>query len=243
MNITSLQNEHVKYWYSLREKKVRDKERRFLIEGDHLISEAKKQNLVIETISIVDHNADFFVTKEIMEKISMQQSISYNAAVVRFIPEDSISGNVMVLDGIQDPGNLGTIIRSCIAFGFTNIILSNTSVDLYNPKVIRATEGMIFHINVLRRNLVEFIPSLKKLGYKIVGTDVVNGSDIKAIDKENIALVLGNEGNGVSNEVKSLCDSFVYIKMNNACESLNVGVAASILMYEVNHEWRISNSG
>lgn len=236
MKITSLQNDHVKYWNSLKDKKFRDKERRFLVEGDHLIKEAQKQNLVIETISTVDDTADFFVTEEIMKKISSQVAISQNAAVVRFIPEDSISGNVMVLDGIQDPGNLGTIIRSCIAFNFTNIILSDTSVDLYNPKVIRATEGMIFHINVLRRNLVEFIPSLKKLGYKIVGTDVVNGSDIKVIDKENIALVLGNEGNGVSNEVKSLCDNFVYIKMNNACESLNVGVAASILMYEVNHE-------
>ena len=236
MNITSLQNEHVKYWYSLREKKVRDKERRFLIEGDHLISEAKKQNLVIETISIVDHNADFFVTKEIMEKISMQQSISYNAAVVRFIPEDSISGNVMVLDGIQDPGNLGTIIRSCIAFGFTNIILSNTSVDLYNPKVIRATEGMIFHINVLRRNLLDFLPTLKNLGYRLVGTDVIKGRDIRNLKKDNIALVLGNEGNGVSEEVRVLCDEFVYIKMNDSCESLNVGVAASILMYEVSYE-------
>ena len=236
MKITSLQNDHVKYWNSLKDKKFRDKERRFLVEGNHLIKEAQKQNLVLETISTVDEDADFFVTEEIMKKISTQTTISKSAAVVRFIPEDSISGNVMVLDGIQDPGNLGTIIRSCIAFGFTNIILGNTSVDLYNPKVIRATEGMIFHINVLRRNLVEFIPSLKKLGYKIVGTDVVNGSNIKVIDKENIALVLGNEGNGVSNEVKSLCDSFVYIKMNNACESLNVGVAASILMYEVSYE-------
>ena len=236
MKITSLQNDHVKYWNSLKDKKFRDKERRFLVEGDHLIKEAQKQNLVIETISTVDEDADFFVTEEIMKKISTQTTISKSAAVVRFIPEDKIIGNIIILDGIQDPGNLGTIIRSCIAFNFTNIILSDTSVDLYNPKVIRATEGMIFHINVLRRNLVEFIPSLKKLEYKIVGTDVVNGSDIKAIDKENIALVLGNEGNGVSNEVKSLCDSFVYIKMNNACESLNVGVAASILMYEVNHE-------
>ena len=236
MNITSLQNNHVKYWYSLNNKKFRDKERRFLIEGEHLISEAKKQNLVIETISTTDKTADFFVTKEIMKKISNQASISENAAVVRFIPEDKISGNVIILDGIQDPGNLGTIIRSCIAFNFTNIILSDTSVDLYNPKVIRATEGMLFHINVLRRNLIDFIPTLKKMGYKIVGTDVINGSDIKNINKKNIAIILGNEGNGISNEIKSFCDEFVYINMNNSCESLNVGIAASILMYEVYHE-------
>lgn len=233
MIITSLKNEKVKYWYNLRNKKFRDQERRFLIEGDHLINEAKKQNLVIETISIVDKNADYFVTKEIMEKISEQKSISYNAAVVRFISEDSITGNVLILDGVQDPGNLGTIIRSCIAFGVSNIILSDNSVDLYNSKVIRATEGMIFNINVLRRKLIEFIPIVKNLGYKIVGTDVKNGINIKDINKENIAIVMGSEGKGLSNEVKNMCDNFVYIKMDNACESLNVGVATSILLYEV----------
>lgn len=236
MNITSLQNEHVKYWNSLKEKKVRDKERRFFIEGDHLISEARKQNLVLETISTVDESADFLVTKEIMKKISSQATISENAAVVRFIPEDKISGNIIVLDGIQDPGNLGTIIRSCIAFGFTNIILGDTSVDLYNPKVIRATEGMIFHINVLRRNLLDFLPTLKGMDYKIVGTDVASGKDIRKLKKENIALVLGNEGNGISEDVKNLCDEFVNVKMSSNCESLNVGVAASILMYEVSYE-------
>lgn len=233
MIITSLKNEKVKYWYNLKNKKFRDQERRFLIEGDHLINEAKKQNLVIETISIVDKNADYFVTKEIMEKISEQKSISYNAAVVRFIPEDSITGNLLILDGVQDPGNLGTIIRSCIAFGVSNIILSDNSVDLYNSKVIRATEGMIFNINVLRRNLIEFIPIVKNLGYKIIGTDVKNGINIKDINKENIAIVMGSEGQGLSNEVKNMCDNFVYIRMNNACESLNVGVATSILLYEV----------
>ena len=213
MNITSLQNEHVKYWNSLKEKKVRDKERRFLIEGDHLINEAKRQNLIIETISVIDLAADYLVTEDIMKKISSQTSISYNAAVVRFIPEDSISGNLIILDGIQDPGNLGTIIRSCIAFNFTTIILGDNSVDLYNPKVVRATEGMIFHINVLRRNLVEFIPTLKNLGYKIVGTDVINGVDIKNLKHDDIALVLGSEGQGMSKSVRELCDEFVYINI------------------------------
>lgn len=236
MNISSLKNERVKYWCSLKEKKNRDKGRCFLIEGDHLIKEAQKQNLLIETISMVDKNADYYVTKEIMEKISNQKSISYNAAVVRFVPEDNISGNVIVLDGIQDPGNLGTIIRSSLAFNFTTIILSDDSVDLYNPKVIRATEGMIFHINVLRRNLQEFIPILKNIGYKIVGSDVTRGQDVRNWHSKNIALVVGNEGNGISYPIKELCDEFVNIKTNATCESLNVGVAASILMYEVNHE-------
>ena len=92
---------------------------------------------------------------------------------------------------------------------------------------------MIFNINVLRRKLIEFIPIVKNLGYKIVGTDVKNGIDIKDINKENIAIVMGSEGQGLSNEVKNMCDDFVYIKMDSACESLNVGVATSILLYEV----------
>lgn len=235
MEITSLKNEKVKYWCSLNNKKARDTEKKFLIEGKHLIEEAKKQNLIVETISVVDKNADYFVTKEIMKKISNQQSICYDAAVVKFINETSIGGNVIILDCIQDPGNLGTIIRSCIAFGINNIIISDDSVDIYNPKVIRATEGMIFKINFLRRNLNEFIPILKNLGYKIIGTDVNMGKDIKEINKENIAIVLGNEGNGLSENVKKLCDDFVYIKISDDCESLNVGVAASILMYEVSN--------
>lgn len=236
MTISSVNNEKVKYWASLKLKKNRDKDKCFLVEGNHLIKEAKEKGLVISTISISDNNADFLVTKEIMKKISDQKSISDNAAIVRYIPEQEIKGNVLILDDIQDPGNLGTLIRSSIAFGFSNIIMSEGSVDLYNPKVIRATEGMIFHINVLRRNLLDFLPTLKGMNYKIVGTDVVSGKDIRKLKKENIALVLGNEGNGISEDVKNLCDEFVNIKMSSNCESLNVGVAASILMYEVSYE-------
>lgn len=233
MRITSLQNDKVKYWVSLKEKKNRDKEKKFLIEGEHLINEAKKLNLIVETISVVDENADYFVTEDIMKKISSQVSISYNAAVVKFIPEENISGNILVLDGLQDPGNLGTIIRSAVAFGIHSIILSDDSVDLYNSKVIRSTEGMMFNINVLRRNLLEFLPIVKNLGYKIISTDVVDGKDIKSINKDNIAIVIGNEGNGVKDIIKELCDEFVYIKMSDECESLNASVAASIIMYEV----------
>lgn len=236
MNITSLQNDKVKYWVNLKNKKFRDNEKKFLIEGDHLINEASKYNLIEYKISVVDKNADYFVTKEIMAKISDQKSISLNAAVVKYIKEDSINGNVLILDNLQDPGNLGTIIRSAVAFNIDTIILSDDSVDLYNPKVIRSTEGMIFNINVLRRNLKEFIPIIKNLGYKIVGTDVKGGVDIKEIRKENIAIVIGNEGNGISKEVRDMCDEFTYIKMNGNCESLNASVAASIMMYEVSHE-------
>ena len=215
---------------------IRDKERKFIVEGDHLIEEARKNNLIEYIISCVDENADFYVTKEIMEKISDQKSISYNAAVVKFIPEDSVNGNVIILDNLQDPGNLGTIIRSSVAFNIDTIIISDTSVDLYNPKVVRSTEGMIFNLNIIRRNLEGIIPVLKNLGYKIVGTDVNEGIDVRNISKENVAIIIGNEGNGMSENVKEMCDEFINIKINKSCESLNAGVAASIIMYEVSHE-------
>lgn len=236
MKITSIHNDNVKYWVSLKNKKIRDKERKFIVEGDHLIEEARKNNLIEYIISCVDEDADFYVTKEIMEKISDQKSISYNAAVVKFIPEDSVNGNVIILDNLQDPGNLGTIIRSSVAFNIDTIIISDTSVDLYNPKVVRATEGMIFNLNIIRRNLEEIIPVLKNLGYKIVGTDVNEGNDVRNISKENVAIIIGNEGNGMSENIKKLCDEFINIKINKSCESLNAGVAASIIMYEVSHE-------
>lgn len=236
MKITSIHNDNVKYWVSLKNKKIRDKERKFIVEGDHLIEEARKNNLIEYIISCVDEKADFYVTKEIMEKISDQKSISYNAAVVKFIPEDSVNGNVIILDNLQDPGNLGTIIRSSVAFNIDTIIISDTSVDLYNPKVVRSTEGMIFNLNIIRRNLEEIIPVLKNLGYKIVGTDVNEGIDVRNISKENVAIIIGNEGNGMSENVKEMCDEFINIKINKSCESLNAGVAASIIMYEVSHE-------
>ncbi len=235
MVITSLKNAKVKYWVSLQNKKVRDALQVFLIEGDHLINEAQKRGLIVETISYTNKLADYYVTKEIMQKISTQKSVCANAAVVRFQEPKEIKGNVLILDGIQDPGNLGTIIRSSQAFNFATLILSSNTVDLYNDKVIRATEGMLFNTNVLRANLGEIIPELKRQGYTIWGTDVRGGQDIKNINKNKIALVMGSEGQGLDKEVKDLCDGLVYIKMMPACESLNVGVAASILMYEVYH--------
>ena len=236
MKITSMHNDLVKFWVSLKNKKVRDKERKFIVEGDHLIDEARKNNLIEYVISCVDENAEYFVTIDIMVKIGYQQSISYNVAVVNFIPEDAINGNILILDNLQDPGNLGTIIRSATAFNINTIILSDDSVDLYNPKVVRATEGMIFNLNIIRRDLSEIIPVLKNLGYKLIGTDVKKGMDVRNIRKENVAIVIGNEGSGMKNKTKNMCDEFINIKMMDTCESLNAGVAASIIMYEVYHE-------
>lgn len=147
--------------------------------------------------------------------------------------EKEINGNVLILDGLQDPGNLGTIIRSAVAFNVDTIILSKDTVDLYNPKVVRSTQGMNFHINIIRRDLEHEINALKEKGYTVYSTDVINGKNIKNVKVNGkYAIIMGNEGNGVRENIKNLSDEKLYIKMNNDCESLNVGVATSIILYE-----------
>jgi TrmH family RNA methyltransferase len=234
MKIESLTNKHVKEWVKLKNKKYRDEVGLFLVEGDHLINEALKKGLIKEIISTDNQvKADYYVTDEIMKKISNQVSISSSVAVVKKLEEKEISGKILVLDDIQDPGNLGTIIRSAVAFNFSTIILSNNSVDVYNDKVIRSSEGMIFHINIIRKNIIEFLKEMKDK-YLILVTDVVDGENIKKYNKtDNVILIIGNEGNGVSNEVKTYANHKIKLNMNKSCESLNAGVAASILMYEL----------
>ena len=137
---------------------------------------------------------------------------------------------------MQDPGNLGTIIRSSVAFNISTVVLGNNCVDLYNSKVIRACQGMNFHINIIRRDLKDFITNIKKEDYYILGTNVNDGSDLKSISNlSKYAIIMGNEGNGVSKEIQDMCDRNIYIKMNDKCESLNVAVATSIILYELDN--------
>lgn len=240
MVITSLNNEHIKEINKLKEKKYRDQLNMFLIEGEHLVSEAIKTNLVKELIVL--ENTDIYyegiaityVSKDVMKKLSSMDSYPKVIGICVKKEEKDINGNVLILDDIQDPGNLGTIIRSAVAFDIDTLILSPKTVDLYNSKVIRSTQGMLFHINVVVKDLEEIINNLKESNYKIYGTKVDNGSDVKTINNEgNYALIIGNEGNGMSEVVSSLCDEYLYIKTNNNVESLNAGVAASILLYEL----------
>lgn len=240
MIITSLNNEHIKEINKLKEKKYRDLTNTFLIEGEHLVYEAVKNNLVKEVIILENTDLNFenikttFVTKEVMKKLSNMDSYPKVIGVCSKKKEKQINGNVLILDDIQDPGNLGTIIRSSLAFNIDTIILSPKTVDLYNHKVIRSTQGMLFGVNIIVEELEKIIPKLKEDNYKIYGTKVDNGVDVKSIKKdEKYALVIGNEGNGMSEEVSKLCDEYLYIKMNNTVESLNAAVAASILLYEL----------
>ena len=175
------------------------------------------------------------VSENVMKSISSLNTICSVIGICKMEEKDLELGNkVIILDGVSDPGNLGTIIRSANAFGFNDIILSKTCVKKYNDKVLRATQGMIFSMNVITKDLTEFIPYLKENGYSVYGTDVVNGKNVCDVKQDKIAVVMGSEGQGLSKEVKDLIDKNIYIKMNDSCESLNVAVASSIIMYELN---------
>ena len=235
--ITSLDNNKVKEIVKLQNKKYRDLTNTFVIETEHLVEEAKKIGIVKE-VYIVSEEQDidntYFVTEEVMKKMSSMESPSKILAVCEKINSTEIIGDrILLLDNIQDPGNLGTIIRSSVAFGVNTIVLSLDTVDLYNPKVIRASEGMFAHINIVTRDLEEAIEIIKSRGISVYGTNVVDGEDISNLDKSSYALVMGNEGNGVRENIQKLCDKNIYIPMEKACESLNVGVACSIILYEL----------
>lgn len=239
MYIESLSNKKIKELNKLKTKKYRDQENLFLVEGYHLVSEAYNAGILKEVLVLKYNEVSFdcniiYTTEEILKYLSDVDTPQNIIGVCKKIDNNKIGKKIVILDDIQDPGNLGTIIRSSVAFNFDTIILSNNSVDLYNPKVIRSTQGMLFKVNIIRCDLSEIIPNLKKDGYRVLATKVTDGKDVKTLEKlEKLCIIMGNEGNGVSDKILSLADDFIYIKMNDACESLNVGVATSILLYEL----------
>jgi len=239
MVYTSINNEKIKNIKKLQTKKHRDLEGKFFIESEHLIQEAYNSG-VLETL-IVSENSDFkldidtvIVSENVKKYLSELESPKDVMGICKK-KEGEIKGNrILILDGVQDPGNLGTIIRSAVAFNVDTIILSDDTVDLYNSKVVRASQGMLFKTNIVRENLNQIIPKLKELGYMICATNLEGGSDIRTVDnKDKIAIIMGNEGNGVKKEILDLSDKYIYINMNKNCESLNVGVATSIILYEL----------
>ena len=242
MVLRSLENETVKSLVKLQKKKYRDLTNTFIVEGSHLVEEAYRAQLIIELFLLEGEDCPFdvpysYVSSDVMKKISTMDTPSTIFALCHKRDEkDSYGNRVLLLDEIQDPGNLGTIIRSSVAFGIDTILLSEHTVDLYNPKVLRSTQGMFFHIPIVSINSYEAIQSLKAKGYPIYGTNVVHGVDVKTLsteEKQKFCLIVGNEGNGVRREIQEYCDKNLYISMDSKVESLNVGVACSILLYEL----------
>ncbi|MCL2605220.1 MAG: RNA methyltransferase [Defluviitaleaceae bacterium] len=233
--INSVNNFRVKQWEKLKHKTHRDKQKQFIAEGYHLVSEASKAGCLSELITL-EKNAPFpvpshQVTYEVMERLSSMATPAKMLGICTQKREGEYGDVILLADQIHHPGNLGTIIRSAVAFGVDTIV-SDNSVDVYNPKVIQSSQGMIFHINIIKKSIKDFLPGLKNQGYQIIGTHVREGippREVKPSKKR--AVLIGNEGDGVSGGLLDLCDVKVNIKMNDKCESLNVGVAASIILY------------
>lgn len=222
--ISSRNNERIKEISKLQQKKYRDELNLFIAEGINLVEEAKLNGEVVETFEVgID------VTQEVMDKMASYPNNKV-LSVVKKTNKTKISDKMLLLDNVQDPGNLGTLIRSAISFGFNTIVLDNC-VDPYNPKCVRATEGAIFKINIIFANLKEFINNLSD--YEIYGTSLKNGDPLSNIIFNNkVAIILGNEGKGVREELLNMTKKNIYIEMKNM-ESLNVSIAGSIIMYEV----------
>ncbi len=239
MLIESIENKKIKSLKKLHLKKYREQEEMFLVEGIHLVSEAYKTGNLLEVLLLEgsEINLDvnkIYVSKNVMKYISELETPYEIIGVCKYPKIKDIGDRVLMIDGIQDPGNLGTIIRSSVAFNIDTIIISTNSVDLYNSKVVRAAQGMNFHINIIRDDLRKIILNLKNNEYKIYTTDVNNGNELKNIKNPlKYGIIMGNEGNGVSPEIANLSDEKIYIKMNENCESLNVAVATSIILYEL----------
>ena len=210
MVITSLDNDRIKGYIKLKDRKNRKKTNTFIVEGMHSVLEAYKKGMVVELILKEDISLPLdvpyvYVTEEIIKKISDAVSPPDVLALCKMANDNVVLGEkILLLDGIQDPGNLGTIIRSAVAFNVDTICLSPDTVDIYNPKVLRSTQGMIFHTNIIIKSLKEIISMLKEREIPIYGTRVDYGIDVSTLrekDRKKYALVMGNEGNGVSEEI------------------------------------------
>ncbi len=235
--IVSRENKKVREWYSLRLKKRRDETGLFLIEGRHLIEEALKAG-VVQTILYAEETCPFDfadtvpVSESVMEKLSANPSSASLIAVCRQTEKYPVHAErVLILDGIQDPGNLGTLIRTAVSFSFDAVYCSEACADLYNDKTIRSTQGALFHIPVLRRNLEDTVKALQAEGFFVAATALDSSVPMKEIEAcEKMAFILGNEGQGVRRELIEAADRSLRIEMNGF-ESLNVAVAGGIIMY------------
>lgn len=254
--ITSKDNQLVKYIKSLSQKKYRDLNHEYIVEGYKMVKEAleSKENIskiiICEElcVNVLETDSDFkkilerasdnleYVSKNVFEYISDTMSPQGFLAIVKEkeIKIETYSNVIFALDDLQDPGNLGTIIRTLDSAGYKDLILSNDTADAYNPKVVRSTMGAIFRLNIHKNvDLKEELEELKAQGYKIVVTDLNTDKyyyDLNFEDK--LIIVIGNESKGVSQEIKALADVKVIIPMIGKTESLNAAVATSIIAYE-----------
>ena len=239
--IRSHQNAMVKNYQKLQTSKGRKKLEAYLLEGEHLVEEAIQSNIQIQRLVVSEDTIHLyekwtksyptmFVSKEVFEKLSMTQT---NQGILAIVPLEKKTlvevpkGRYLLADAVQDPGNLGTIIRTADAAGFDAVVLGEGCVDLYNDKVVRSMQGSQFHVAIYHENLSDVYGKLKENGIPIAVTDFkwLTG-------RESVAIVVGNEGNGVRDELIESADCIIQIPMFGQAESLNVAIASGVLMYQ-----------
>ncbi len=252
--IISKDNKKIKFLKKLGTKKYRNKFGKFLVENITIIydglnsghnpkalfvtqeildSGCNKIKFIIEKVGL----ENIFIVSENMNKyFSSLEAPSGIAAIYNKNENETLNfdDRILYLNKIKDPGNLGTIFRTAIAFGVCEIVLDEWCVDMYNPKVIQSAKDAIFKVNVVFDKNKDILQSIKNK-MNIFVTDVNNGSEInnEFVSKDNFCVVLGNESHGVNDDIKNMADKIVHIKINSKMESLNVAVSAGIILYEM----------
>ncbi len=251
--ISSKDNETIKYIKKLKDKKYRDETGEYIVEGIKLVKEAIEENSKIKHIIICEDcesdskieqsllydiakNNCIYVTKQVFQHVTGVETPQGVLAVVEKNNKKEIDYNkdiIIALDGIQDPGNLGTILRTVDSANLNQIILSNDCVDPYNPKVVRSTMGAIFRLNIIEtKNLKETLEKAQKNKFDIMVTALDTNNNIYNVEYKNKVIVIGNEANGVSKEIQDIANCKVKIPMLGRTESLNASVATGIIIYE-----------
>ncbi|MFP7299553.1 TrmH family RNA methyltransferase [Neobacillus niacini] len=243
-HIESMQNPKVKQWKKLLTKKERDKSGTFLVEGFHLVEEALRHSESVIEIIVSDKTGVpprldsgeipvTIVTEEISDSLTDTEAPQGIYAVCRQVQlEVPDAKTYLLIDAVQDPGNLGTMIRTADAAGIDAVVVGKGSVDVYNSKVLRSAQGSHFHLPIIRGDLDEWINQLKSKNISVYGTALEGAAAYTDTSTEqSFALLVGNEGSGVNKELLEKTTANLYIPIYGKSESLNVAVATGILLY------------
>ena len=262
-SISSKENELIKHIKKLKDKKERDSSNEYVIEGIKLIQEAIQENVNIKQIIVCDDcDKTESIPKDLMYEIAKYDCIYVTKKIFKYISEvqepqgilavieknnldreiDYSQDIIVALDDVQDPGNLGTILRTVDSIGLTQILVSKGTADSYNPKVVRSTMGAIFRIKIIEcEDLEKTLKEIKKHKFKVVVTSLQTENSIYEINYNKKVIVIGNEAKGVEKNIQELADEKIKIPMLGKTESLNASVATGIVLYEyVRQKW---NSG
>ncbi|WP_339023069.1 RNA methyltransferase [Spiroplasma endosymbiont of Crioceris asparagi] len=236
--ITSTKNDLIKNLIKLKSQPTKEM---YFVEGKNIVKETLAKNIVIKVFCVEEeitvtkqYNVEtIIISKAVADKLSEVKTNQGIFAICKINQSEiDFNSNVLILDNIQDPGNMGTLLRSAAAFGFKTVIASETSTSFFNQKTIRSAQGNHLSLNLIKANLEEIIEILRRANYKIIGTFINQKNDVNIINNNKLALILGNEGNGIDLKFKAMIDYNILIEMNNNVESLNVGVAGSIIMHD-----------